>query len=159
MGGDAGAERVVRAGRVVLAIGREYLYFTIPARPEDIRDFLVTDLTGDGKHAVLVRYVERGGGGAREVLGIWKIVGAGFQRIFAAEVAKQRGPAHIQTRVRLVSRGRAHDLVLDAVPQSSVERAVFAETPASDMIPMLLPWGPKKHARYRFSGDESAEIE
>jgi hypothetical protein len=30
----------------------------------------------------------------------------------------------------------------------------FKEAPAEDMIPILLPWGEQKKARYRFRGDE-----
>ena len=155
MGGDPGLERVVRVGKIVGVIGKEYLYFEIPVQdPHDIRDFRVVDLAGDGKHAVVVRYLERGSGGAREVLAVWKIVGPQFRRTFAAEVAKQRGTSRIENRYSLVPHGRGHDLVLEVGGANGFSPESYREAPADDMIPILLPWEGKRRARFRFRGDE-----
>src|SRR5262249_20579997 len=54
MGGDPGLERVVRVGKMVGVIGKEYLFFEIPAKEaRDIRDFRVLDLAGDGRKSIV----------------------------------------------------------------------------------------------------------
>jgi hypothetical protein len=160
MGGDPGLERVVRVGKIVGVIGKEYLYFEIPvADPRDVRDFRVLDLGGDGRHSVVIKYIERGSGGSREVLGVWKIVGPNFRRTFAMEVAKQQGPNQIVNRYQWVARGRAHDLVVEAGSAHGFGADNYREAPAQDMVPILLPWeGPRKQ-RFRFRGDEYFPVE
>jgi hypothetical protein len=160
MGGDPGLERVVRVGKTVGVIGKEYLYFEIPvADVRDIRDFRVLDLAGDGKHSVVIKYIERGGGGSREVLGVWKIVGPNFRRTFAAELSKQQGGNQIVNRYQWIARGRAHDLVIEAGNAQGFSAENYKEAPAEDMVPILLPWeGPKKQ-KFRFRGDEYFPVE
>jgi hypothetical protein len=160
MGGDPGLERVLRIGKVVGVIGKEFLYFEVPVQDaRDIKDFRVIDLAGDRKNAVAVRYVEHGGGGSREVLGIWKIVGPNFRRTFAAEVAKQQGSNRIENRVSFVARGRAHDLVIEAGRATGFGADSYHEEPAADMVPILLPWDGPKRQRFRFRGDEYFPVE
>jgi hypothetical protein len=160
MGGDPGLERVLRIGKTVGVIGKEYLYFEIPvADVRDIKEFRLLDLAGDGKSSVVVRYVERGGGGSRDVLAVWKIVGPNFRRTFAAEVAKQQGASKIENRYQWVARGRAHDLRIEAGSAQGFGPDSYREAPASDMVPILLPWDGPKHAHFRFKGDEYFPVE
>jgi hypothetical protein len=119
----------------------------------------VLDLAGDGKHSVVIKYIERGGGGSREVLGVWKIVGPNFRRTFAAELSKQQGPNQIVNRAQWIARGRAHDLVIEAGTAQGFNAENYKEAPAEDMVPILLPWDGQKKQKFRFRGDEYFPVE
>jgi hypothetical protein len=102
-----------------------------------------------------LRYIERGGSGAREVLAIFRASGEEeIRRVFAAEVGKRQGPKELATRVSFVRRKRATDLVLEALPAVGFAADSYHEAEASDMIPILLPWADDRRAVYQFVGEE-----
>jgi hypothetical protein len=148
--------RAVLAGKYLAFVTDGYVFLELPIKQRsDVKDARVVDLGGDGRGAVVIRYVERGGGGARDVLAAYRMVGDGeIRRVFAAEVAKQTPQGHIDDKVGFVKRGRATDIVIDAGPAQGLTAATWNESPATDMIPILLPWGEDRHARYQFVGDE-----
>jgi hypothetical protein len=127
------------------------------AAPADVLSVAVADLAGAGKSSLVVRTVERGNGGAREVLSIWNLHGGAFQRTFAHEIAKQVGRARLTNSWELVPRGkgkRGQDLVVRPGDAGGFTEATWRETPASDMAPILLPWGDKKQEIWRFDADQ-----
>ncbi|MBI5480516.1 MAG: hypothetical protein HY906_16785 [Deltaproteobacteria bacterium] len=159
MGGDPGLERVVLAGAYVAVMGEEYHYVKLNVKSvSDISDFQVLNLTGDGKHSIVVKTIERAGGGARQVLHVFKLVGAGIQRPFAMEIAKQQGPNKLVSRVSYVRHKRKTDIVVEAGRPEGWNAQNYREAPADDVVPILLPWGDKTKARFRFTGDEYEEI-
>ena len=132
------------------------MFIELPVKQRaDVKDARVVDLAGDGRQAVVIRYVERGGGGSRDVLAAWRVVGdSEIRRVFAAEVAKATPSGHIDDKVGFVKRGRATDIVVDAGAANGVTAATWREAPADDMVPLMLPWADDRHARYQFLGDE-----
>jgi hypothetical protein len=154
--GRAGAVRLLLAGRYLAAITDGYVYQELPfSDRRDLKDVRLVDLAGDGRQALVMRYVERGGGGAREVVAVYRVTGdAQLSRVFACEVGKSAGPNRIENRVTFVKRGKATDLLLEAVPPVGFTQASYQEAPAGDMIPILLPWADERRARYQFRGDE-----
>ena len=155
LGGRAGG-RVVAAGRYLAFITDGYVFIELPIKQRsDVKDARVVDLAGDGRGAVVLRYVERGGGGSRDVLAAWRVVGdSEIRRVFAAEVAKATATGRIDDKVAFVKRGRATDVVIDAGTATGVSAATWRESPADDMLPLMLPWADDRHARYQFVGDE-----
>lgn len=155
LGGKSGG-RVLLAGHLLAFITDGFVYVELPFKSRaDVRDARVVDLAGDGRGAVVVRYVERGAGGSREVIGCWRVVGdSEIRRVFAAETAKVTAQGRIDDKVAFVKRGRATDIVIDAGAATGLSAATWRESPTDDMIPVMLPWGDDKHARYQFSGDE-----
>ncbi len=155
IGGKSGG-RAVAAGRNLAFITDGYVFIELPIKARaDVKDARVVDLAGDGRQAIVMRYVERGGGGARDVLAAWRIVGdTEIRRVFAAEVGKQASAGRIDDKVAFVKRGRATDIVVDAGTAPGLSAATWRESPADDMIPVMLPWADDRHARYQFSGDE-----
>jgi hypothetical protein len=158
LGGKAGG-RVVVAGKYLAFITDGYVFIELPIKQRaDVKDARVVDLAGDGRQAVVLRYTERGSGGSRELLAAWRVVGdSEIRRVFAAEVGKATGAGHIDDKVAFVKRGRATDIVIDAGAASGVSAATWNESPADDVIPVMLPWATDKdarHARYQFNGDE-----
>jgi hypothetical protein len=159
MGGDPGLERVVLAGTYIAIMGEEYHYVKLNVKAaSDISDFQVLNLTGDGKHSIVVKTIERAGGGARQILHVFKLVGAGIQRPFAIEIAKQQGSNKLVSRVSYVRHKKKTDIVIEAGRPEGWNAQNYREAPADDVVPILLPWSDKTRARYRFTGDEYEEI-
>ncbi|MCX7635657.1 MAG: hypothetical protein N2Z74_07940 [Syntrophales bacterium] len=159
MGGDPGPERVILAGPYIAVIGEEYHYVKLNVKsPKDIIEFRVLDLTGDGIHSIVVRTVERAPSGSRQILHVFRMVGAGMKRPFAAEVAKEQGKNRIISRVSFVRHKKKTDIVIEAGKAEGWDASTFREEPADDVIPILLPWGEKRKAIYRFKGDEFEEV-
>jgi hypothetical protein len=152
--GKKSGARLVLAGRYLAIIGEGYVFLELPVHVRaDIKEVKLVDLAGDGRESVLLRYLERGGGGARELLAAYRPGEEQIQRIFAAEVAKSVAAGRIEDKVAYVKRGRATDIVIQPGP-SSVARTAWQESRADDAIPIMLPWDNDKRARYQFSGDE-----
>jgi hypothetical protein len=53
-----------------------------------------------------------------------------------------------------VRRGKATDILIEAGSAVGFDAASYKEAPAEDVIPVLLPWGDDRKARYQFRGDE-----
>jgi hypothetical protein len=155
LGGKSGG-RVVLAGKNLAFITDGYVFIELPVKQRaDVKDARVVDLAGDGRQAIVMRYVEHGGGGSRDVLAAWRVVGdSEIRRVFAAEVAKATPTGRIDDKVAFVKRGRATDVVIDAGAATGVSAATWRESPAEDMVPLMLPWADDRHARYQFVGDE-----
>ena len=159
MGGDPGLERVVLAGSYIAIMGEEYHYVKLNVKSaSDISGFQVLNLTGDGRHSIVVKTIERAGGGARQILHVFKLVGAGIQRPFATEIAKQQGQNKLVSRVSFVRHKKRLELLVEAGKPEGWNAQNYREAPADDVVPILLPWSDKTKARYRFTGDEYEEI-
>ena len=155
-----GAERVVAGGKVVAVLGDGFDFFALPvARPSDVVKVKVVDLEGRGQSYILVRYREQGGGGSRDIVGVWRYAGAGFQRMFAFEVRKQLGQRVVEAKWKLVRRGslrkgrrskRGYDILIEAGKATGWDEDSWAEQPATDVKPILLPWDEQTSAVYWF---------
>ena len=155
LGRKSGA-RAVLAGHFLAVLSDGFLFIELPFRErKDLKEVRLIDLAGDGRDAVVMRYAERGGGGARDVVAVYRPVGdAQVQRVFACEVGKSIGGGRIDSRLSFVKRGKATDIVVESGAAHGVSATSWHESPAEDMVPILLPWGDERRARYQFSGDE-----
>ncbi len=150
------AVQLVLAGKYLAAItGDSYGYVEIPvADGKDIQKPALVDLAGDGRQAFLVRYTERGEGGAREVLAAFRPDRAGVKRVFAVELGKQLAGGRLTTKLTMKPRGKATDLVIDVAPADGLTAERYTEAAATDMEPILLPWSGPKRVTFSFSGDQ-----
>ena len=155
--GEPGPERVVVAGRYIGLVGDGYSYLELPvASPRDVLAVELADLAGNGRKNLVVRTVERGNGGSREVLSIWGVKAGQWERRFAHEIGKQVGKSRMANSWQLVRRGRGKrglDLLIKPGEVVGFTEATWNEAPASDMVPILLPWGEKKQELWHFEGD------
>jgi hypothetical protein len=159
MGGDPGLERVVVAGQFLAIFGEEYHFVKLNVQSvRDITEFRLVDLTGDGRYAMIVKTIERAASGARQILHVFKLIGAGIQRPFAIEVAKESGGNKLVSRVSFVKHKKQTDIVVEAGKPEGWNEKNYQEQAADDVIPILLPWSDKPKARYRFRGDEFEEV-
>jgi hypothetical protein len=157
--GEPGLERVVVAGKTLGVLSEGYAFLGLPvASPRDLIAVELVDFGGTGKSSIVVTYREHGGGGSRDVLGIWAAKPDGFARIFAHEIAKQVGTSRLTNRYEIVPRkgknARGRDLVIQIGEVTGFTAETWNETPAGDMAPILLPWGEKKLETWHFDRDE-----
>lgn len=177
MDGVRGTERVIWAGRIIGVLSDQYAVLQLPVPAKDVLEVRVVDLSGD-KKSILARWVERGNGGSREVLGVFNIKPGGAPvRTFAHEIAKQMGPnkltnvwsieptAELNKPPKGKKKSKAKASKAPKVPGRNAivirvgEVAGFTaqswrELPAEDMQPILLPWGEAREEVWGFQGDE-----
>ncbi|MCS6912899.1 MAG: hypothetical protein RMK29_05185 [Myxococcales bacterium] len=146
-----GPAQILLIGRYLGVVGKEYGWQELAPSRADIREVQLVDI-GNRQQAVAVRVSETGGGGQREVLRLYRLLGGRFQVIFAAEVAKQVGDRRLSTQVRYVRRGQSVDLVLWPQPPVGFTPDTYHELPASDVEPILLPWQDRR-VRYVLGRD------
>lgn len=160
----AAPERVVLFGLDLVVVGPEFrngtgwFQYALPARSaEDILDLRTADVTGDGRHEIVVRIRQtlRGTAGAeiqREVLLIHQFTPTGFPALLQREVAREEGPHRIENEVRL--EGGALEIGPGSArgwDRTSWPYAPAAGPGADGVEPLLLPWSGQT-ARYRFTG-------
>jgi len=138
-----GMGRVVMAGKYLAFCGKNYAYQEMAPARTDIKSVQLVDL-GDKRHAVALRTVERGSGGSRELLRVYALSSGRFQTLFAAEVTKEQGGRRLSTQVSFERRGAATAITLLPQPAVGFSEATYNETPAEDVIPILLPWQDKR---------------
>jgi hypothetical protein len=159
VGGDKRVERVVIVGRFLAvlggSLGDNYYFQTLPyANGPDLKSCELVDVTGDRKAEIVVRYLERGGGGSRLVYAVYLFEEDKLRRVFAQELEKRLGPRQLQNRIALrpARRGRGREIVVSAGDaRGGVTASTWREQPAEDVSPILLPWGPRKQAK-EYSG-------
>ena len=155
--GKEAAARLYAAGKFLASVSDGYVYLELPVKDRtDVRDLRVVDLAGDGRDTVFVRYLERGttAGQSREILAGYRFNREEVRRVFAIEVQKTDGARKLDTKVAFPRRGKATDLLVEALPAVGVpDAASWREAAAEDVIPILLPWA-EKRALYQFRGDE-----
>jgi hypothetical protein len=108
-----------------------------------------------------VRYLEKGGGGAREVLAVYRITSDGIRRTFGVEVAKSQGANRLSTKVSYLKKGKATEILVESQPAAGWTEATYQEEPADDVVPIPLPWGEKdkRRARFQFKGEQYSRVE
>jgi hypothetical protein len=158
--GPGATLRMVVAGGYIAAIGDEYSYVTLPFRDKkDLKEVRLVDLGGDGHDAAVIRYVERGGGGVREVLAAYRTTSEGLRRTFGCEVAKSQGANRLDTKVSFLKKGRATEILIEPLPPVGWTELTYRESPAADLVPIPTPWGTEKRARFQFKGENYVRAE
>ncbi len=147
-----GPGRILMVGRFLAFASKTFAYQEVAPSRADIREAQLIDLENK-KVAMALRIAERGGGGLREVLRVYVLRGNRFESIFATEVAKEQGSKRLSTQVLFNRRGGSTDLVLTPQPPVGFSAANYADLPAEDVIPILLPWQDKK-TKYVYKGGQ-----
>lgn len=138
-----GPGRILLVGRFLAFASKSFAYQEVAPSRADIREAQLIDIEPK-KQAMALRIVERGSGGTREVLRVYVLKGNRFESIFAAEVAKEQGSKRLSTQILFTRRGSTTDIVLAPQPPVGFSPANYADMPAEDVVPILLPWQDKK---------------
>jgi hypothetical protein len=169
--GDARPERVCLVERFVVVLGGGYgseggggrggagygfLAMDVGA-PSDLTGFALTDLTGDGKAELTLTARQDGSGGSRDVFQVISFAGPSPAMIFGIETREAAPVGVVESRVRIERgrRGAAAGLVVSTV-ESRIEPSTWRMTPAADIEPVLLPWGPVRERTFRWDGTRFA---
>lgn len=157
-----GAGRVLVIGRfLAVVVNQEYAFKQIAPAGESIKD--VRLIAVPGGHAAAIRTSEEGGGGSREILRLYRCSQSapdGFQTLLSTEVGKQAGAFQLRTQVTYVPRGGGTEVVLAPQPPVGFTQDNYTEAPATDVIPILLPWvKADRRARYVLRGGVYARAE
>jgi hypothetical protein len=149
-----GSVRAVVGPGLVAFVSDEYAWLALPLRErKDLLDARLVDLAGDGREALVIRYVERAANGSREVLAAFRPGGEGLRRAFGVETGKAQGANRLATRVSFVKRGRATDLLIEALPATGWTQASYREQRDAELAPLPTPWDTPPRARFQFKGD------
>jgi hypothetical protein len=155
-----GSARVVVAGGYLAFVSDEYAYVALPIHDRrDLLDARLADLAGDGREAAVVRYLERAPNGTREVLGAFRMTGDGLRRTFGVEVGKSQGGNRLATRVSFIKKGRATEILVEALAATGWTEKTFREGRADDVVAIPTPWSTPPRARFRFKGDDYFRVE
>ncbi len=163
-------ERIVVHGLDVVVMGEGFLrgrgFAAVElshfARGSDVTKVETRDVTGDGKHEIIVRGVIRSplpedvgdGDMKREVILIFQLKSGSFERIFAAELARAVGDKRVEARLALASRaielrpGRAVGYDESSYPWRQ------RKDPDGGFEPLLLPWGGIDAIELRYDGEK-----
>jgi hypothetical protein len=164
--GDGDAERVLLIDKYVLAYGpgiaagQTYAYFELPVGTgSDVESFELVDFDRDGRFEVALRLRQRNELGQRSVYTVLAVQEGRFVRVFAAEVKIVVGAQTLEDRVALRERPKAQTtLVLSVETDKTDGRAQFEERAASDVVPLLTPWGAVRERSYAFDGSRFRQV-
>ncbi len=114
----------------------------------------VRDVTGRGKGDVVIRRRQSVGDGTREYLEVLSALSPNQepQLTFAHEIGIRQSDRHVETAVHL-SHGQ-----IEVTPEPSAwDAASYDEPVATDVEPVLLPWGAVRSQVFRFDGARFAK--
>jgi hypothetical protein len=130
-------------------------------KASDIRKVTTRDVTGDGKDEIVIEGLihspmpaDLGGGTMRrEVVMIYKLEGGQFERIFAAELARNIGNKRVEARISFPGR---KTIVLKPGRARGYDEGTYPwrqkMSPEGDFEPLLLPWGGVAQVRVKYDG-------
>jgi hypothetical protein len=130
-------------------------------RDSDLESVTTRDVTGDGKHEMVVKGVLRstlpddlGGGEALlEVVFVYELKAGQFDRIFAAQVGRRVGQKRVNATLSFGTGGN-----IELRPGKAVGYAqdtypwLQKSDPDGEVEPLLLPWGGIDRVRLRYDG-------
>lgn len=156
--GDGVRERVAVFERYLTICGTSYLggtgFFYRDLGGELVK-LEIRDVTGRGKPDVVVRRRASAGDGTREYLEVLSALDANSEpRVtFAHEIAVRQSDREIDNAVHL-ARG---EIEVSVEPPTRWDAASYDEPIASDVEPILLPWGGVKSQVWRWDGSRFAK--
>ncbi|MEO0323336.1 MAG: hypothetical protein AAF447_10295 [Myxococcota bacterium] len=173
--GDAREERLLLLDRFLLVLGpgyrsgRAYDFMALPiARSRDVLAAEARDLTGDGQAELLLRLRQENDRGRRVLFLVVGFDGESLEALFTAELAKETDAGRIAGNLRVDAAAAARSgrrasagpptLVLEAGEAEGIGPESYRERPASDALPLLLPWGPVASRSYRWDGARFARV-
>lgn len=152
--GDALAERMIFLGRSLYVLGpgfkegKQWLGLDIGA---DVVAIDARDVTADGKSDLVLTTRTKGAGSTREALSVWAFSGTVPSRVFGHETLVEAGGNALRDVVKFGAGKKPSITVAYDKPQGfTVDN--YAEPIASDLDPILWPWGAVKERTFTWNG-------
>ena len=151
--GDAMKERIAVFDKLITICGpgyrkgHEYFFRDIGA---DIVKLDAREVTGRNKEDLLLRRRFDLQGTAREWFEVWSFLGGSDEPVttFGQEIAIVSGSKHLDNAVHVGGR----EIEVSVEPAVGWDPASYREPVASDVGPILFPWGAVKSRTFRFDG-------
>ncbi|HEY4243736.1 MAG TPA: hypothetical protein VGM88_28180 [Kofleriaceae bacterium] len=149
-----GKERLVAGGTVIGVLGEEFAYVALPvARPTDVLRVELLPLGPRGQQVIAAVVRQSGGGGTRDLLMMWTVIGGALQPLGQIEIRKQLGANTLESHYRVVA-GRARELWVEPQPAIGWTAETWNEEPAEDADSIVAPWEKRGGIAYGFTGAE-----
>jgi hypothetical protein len=155
--GDALEERVVIVDKFVLVYGKHFKdgqSYSFFALPYSVGGGLVSaelvDLTEDGHAELLTRVRQANPLGARVLLSVLSLGEERIAPLFSLELKKETQGGFIENELRVDKKAKPKQLVLSQGRTQGLNQDNYRENPASDAVPILLPWGSVEANSYAF---------
>lgn len=150
-------EQLVALGGAVVVYGpgfqggQGYFYFEATSNEADLLALQTADLTGDGKHELVITFRQNLGEFQRDILLVLQFAGTNIQPLLRVEVARYHGDAErIVNDVQLRTRGRSTTLTIAPGEARGWDASTwpFSGFANDGVAPLLLPWQDEAR-RYR----------
>jgi hypothetical protein len=155
--GDALEERVLIVDKFVLVYGKHFKdgqSYSFYALPYSVGGGLVSaelvDLTDDGHAELLTRVRQANELGARVLASVLTLGEERIAPIFSVELKKETRDGFVENELRIDKKAHPKQLLLSQGRVQGLTQETYRESPASDAIPILLPWGSVEAASYAF---------
>lgn len=163
--GDALEERVLVVDKFVLVYGKHfkdgqsYAFFALPF---SVGGGLVAaeliDLTGDGHAELLTRVRQSNALGARAIASVLALNEEGIAPLLSLELKKETRAGFIENELSIDKKARPRTLSLSVGRSQGLNAENFRENPASDAVPILLPWGEIEAQSYAFQDGKFTRV-
>lgn len=151
--GDAMKERVAVFGKYLVVCGPRYLggsKFFFKDLGGELTGLELRDVTGRGKADLLLRRRFTEGGTSREWFEVLSALSAIAEpsTTFAHEIAISNGTNRVVNSVHVGAR----EIDVGVEPATGWDATTYRENIATDIEPLLLPWGAVKSQKFKFEG-------
>jgi hypothetical protein len=166
--GDERRERVVIIGQYVVVFGpgfkngESYNYNLLPFAPDaGLRSAQLIDLTGDGVKELVASGRQSHPLGLREVWLVIKLEELGMKIEFGIETKKESKGGFLENTVAIVPpKGKELPRIEQQVSRANgLDASTYHEAPATDMQPVLLPWGEVSARAYAWDGKKFRTVD
>ncbi|CAN5739715.1 hypothetical protein BH09MYX1_BH09MYX1_28430 [soil metagenome] len=154
--GDAQKERITVYDRYITVLGpgyrggKEFFFRDLGA---DLVKLETKDVTGRGKEDLLLRR-RFPGTSTREWFEVWSFLGDEPSTTFAHEIAITMPGKQVTNAIRASSK----EIEITYEPAQGWDVTTYREATASDVEPVLLPWGAIKSQLYRYDNGKFAKL-
>ncbi len=155
--GDAHDERVVIVDKYVLVYGKHFKdgqSYSFFALPFSVGGGLVSaeliDLTDDGRAELLTRVRQSNALGARVFASVLALGEERIAPLLSLELKKETRAGFIENELTIDKKARPKQLTLSQGRTQGLTPENYRESPASDAVPILLPWGEIEAQSYAF---------
>jgi hypothetical protein len=163
--GDATLERVLIVDKYVLVYGKgfkrgeNYAYFALPySVGGGLVSAQLADLTSDGRAELLARVRQRNELGARELFLVIELAEDSIAPLFSLELKKEAKGGFIECSVSVDKKSAPPRIQVSVGRAEGLDARTYQENPATDALPILLPWGAVESRSYAFDGDKFAQV-
>ncbi|MDB4988820.1 MAG: hypothetical protein JWN04_3998 [Myxococcaceae bacterium] len=162
--GDAQPERVVIIDRYIVVYGPGYKrgetfnYFALPySVGGGLKSAALVDLTGDGLAELTVTVHQPNQFGTRDAWLVLSLSDEAIAQRFGVELRREAAGGFVEDTLTLLpptAGSKVRRIEVKSGRSQGLDATRYHEQPATDIEPILLPWGELESRRYAFDGQQ-----